>query len=119
MITILRKFKSRKRRIMYKKIGFVLLLISCFSCANKQEKINPIKRDLTESVYSSVTVQPDSLYQVYSIVAGILDKNLVEEGDLVTTGKPIIQIINNTPKLNTQNAKLSFDLARELPVLCI
>ena len=113
MITILRKFKSRKRRIMYKKIGFVLLLISCFSCANKQEKINPIKRDLTESVYSSVIVQPDSLYQVYSIVAGILDKNLVEEGDLVTTGKPIIQIINNTPKLNTQNAKLSFDLARE------
>ncbi len=98
---------------MYKNIGIVLLLISCFSCGNKQDKINPIKRDLTESVYSSVTIQPDSLYQVYSIVAGILDKNLVEEGDLVKKDQPIIQIINSTPKLNTQNAKLSLELARE------
>ena len=98
---------------MYKNIGIVLLLISYFSCGNKQDKINPIKRDLTESVYSSVTIQPDSLYQVYSIVAGILDKKLVEEGDLVKKDQPIIQIINSTPKLNTQNAKLSLELARE------
>ena len=98
---------------MIQKIILVLLVMICFSCSDKQEKINPIKRDLTESVYSSVTIQPDSLYQVYSIVAGILDKNLVEEGDLVSKDKPIIQIINNTPKLNTQNAKLSFDLAKE------
>ncbi len=72
-----------------------------------------MKRDLTESVYSSVTIQPDSLYQVYAIVAGILDKNLVEEGDMVSKNQPIIQIINNTPKLNTQNAKLSLELAQE------
>ncbi len=98
---------------MYNRIFAVSLIIFCFSCSDKQEKINPIKRDLTESVYSSVTIQPDSLYQVYSIVAGILEENLVEEGDLVTKDKPIIQIINNTPKLNTQNAKLSLDLARE------
>jgi len=101
-------------RIMIKKIVVAILLsFSFFSCSGKKEKTNPIKRDITESVYSSVTIQPDSLYQVYSIVAGILDKNLVEEGDLVSKNKPISQIINNTPKLNTQNAKLSLDLARE------
>ncbi len=98
---------------MFNRIIIVALIINCFSCNDKQEKINPLKRDLTESVYSSVTIQPDSMYQVYAIVAGILDKNLVEEGNVVTKDKPIIQIINNTPKLNTQNAKLSLDLARE------
>ncbi len=99
---------------MVKKIVVTILLVSIiFSCSDKKEKINPIKRDITESVYSSVTIQPDSLYQVYSIVAGILDQNLVEEGDLVSKEKPIIQIINNTPKLNAQNAKLSLDLAQE------
>jgi len=99
---------------MIKKIVVAILLsFSFFSCSGNKEKTNPIKRDITESVYSSVTIQPDSLYQVYSIVAGILDKNLVEEGDLVSKNKPISQIINNTPKLNTQNAKLSLDLARE------
>ncbi len=113
LIDILNKFNRCKKCIMFNRIIVVALISICFSCNDKQEKINPIKRDLTESVYSSVTVQPDSLYQVYAIVAGILDKNLVEEGDLVSKDKPIIQIINNTPKLNTQNAKLSLELARE------
>ena len=98
---------------MFSRLSIVFIIILSFSCNDKQEKINPIKRDLTESVYSSVTIQPDSLYQVFSIVAGILDKNLVEEGELVIKDQPIIQIINNTPKLNTKNAKLSLDLARE------
>ena len=94
-------------------IFFLLIGLLFFSCSNSKEKILPEKRSLTESVYSSVTVQPDSLYQSYAAVAGILDQNLVEEGDLVSKNAPLIQIINSTPKLNTQNAKLSLQLARE------
>mgnify|MGYP005988548779 CR=1 FL=1 len=83
------------------------------SCSNTQEKIRPTEQDLTESVYTSVTIQPDSLYKAYAIVAGILDKNIVEEGDVVAKDQTISQIINNTPILNSQNAKLSLDLAKE------
>ncbi len=68
---------------------------------------------LTESVYASATVQPDSLYQAYSIVIGILDKTWVEEGDKVKKGDPILQITNTSPELNAENAKLSLQLARE------
>ena len=98
---------------MFKRFLIIFLLVNLFNCSNKRDGIFPIKQDLTESVYSSVTIQPDSLYKVYSIVSGILEKNLVEEGDLVSKDQAILQIINNTPKLNTQNAKLSLDLARE------
>jgi multidrug efflux pump subunit AcrA (membrane-fusion protein) len=84
-----------------------------FSCSHGPDKISPTQRTLIESVYSSVTIQPDSLYQVYAIVSGILDANLVEEGDLVSKNEHLFQIINNTPKLNTQNAKFALDLARE------
>ena len=96
-----------------KTICLVLLGISLITCGKQDDKITPLKRDITESVYTSVTIQPDSLYQVYAIVAGILDKNLVEEGDLVSKNTPLIQIINNTPKLNTENAKLALKLAQE------
>ncbi|MFT5737031.1 MAG: HlyD family secretion protein [Maribacter sp.] len=92
-------------------ITTAVLLIS--SCGEKQEKILPQKTRLTESVYASATVQPDSLYQVYAAVGGILDRNLVEEGDVVQRGMPLLQIINNAPKLNTENAKLTLQLARE------
>lgn len=68
---------------------------------------------MVESVYSSAIIQPDSLYRAYATVIGILDKNLVEEGDLVETETPIIQLINIAPELNMENAKLSFQQARD------
>jgi multidrug efflux pump subunit AcrA (membrane-fusion protein) len=86
-----------------------LVLVSC----SKKEKIQPTAQTLVESVYASATIQPDSLYQVHAIVGGILDVNLVAEGDLVTKEQSIIQIINNTSKLNTQNAKFSLELAKD------
>ena len=93
--------------------SYLSLVLVVFSCANKQDKVLPSQRSLTESVYSSVTIQPDSLYQVYAIVSGILDANLVEEGDLVDKDQNLFQIINNTPKLNTQNAQFALHLAQE------
>ena len=94
------------------------LLISCcfflwFSCGQKEETILPTKTRLTESVYSSVTIQPDSLYQVFAAVGGILERNLVEEGDIVIRDSPLVQIINNAPKLNTENAQFALRLAQE------
>ena len=93
--------------------SIAMIILSFCSCNEQQEKIVPLKTKLTESVYASATIQPDSLYQVYAAVGGILDGNLVEEGELVQKGAPLMQIINNTPKLNSENAKLSLQLASE------
>ena len=86
-------------------------VISMLSCGNNANKIQPTITTISESVYSSVTVQPDSLYQVFAAVSGILDKNLVEEGDSVQKGTPVVQIINNAPQLNVENARLTLELA--------
>ncbi len=97
-------------------LRYCLLLVAIifnYSCTNKDEKILPKEEKLIESVYSSVVIQPDSLYQVYAAVGGILEKNLVEEGSIVHKGAPIAQIINNSPKLNSENAKLNLHLAKE------
>ncbi|MGB5372025.1 MAG: HlyD family efflux transporter periplasmic adaptor subunit, partial [Flavobacteriaceae bacterium] len=93
-------------------ILFFLVLITS-ACSEQQEKIFPETTMLTESVYSSATIQPDSLYQAYAAVAGILDRNLVEEGAIVKKGDAILQIINTAPKLNTDNARLALNLAKE------
>lgn len=90
---------------------FLGLLLA--QCGDQNDKIYPTRTKLTESVYSSITVQPDSLYQVFAAVGGILDKNLVEEGDQVKRGDPIAQIVNNTPVLNMENARLNLELARD------
>lgn len=91
----------------------LILLIVLMSCRSNKEEVFPTVQVLNELVYSSVIVQPDSLYQVYAAVGGILDKNIIKEGDIVKAGESIIQITNNTPVLNTQNASLALQLAKE------
>ncbi len=82
------------------------------SCDRHEEKIFPQVTPITESVYSSVTVQPDSLYKAFAVVNGIVDENLVEEGEMVKKGDPVVQIINSNPKLNEENARIALELAR-------
>lgn len=90
-----------------------MILLSLLACNGNNDRIYPVRKPITESVYASVTIQPDSLYQAFAIISGILEKNLVEEGREVKKGEPIIQITNNSPKLNTENARLALELARE------
>ncbi|WP_320815607.1 efflux RND transporter periplasmic adaptor subunit [Flavobacterium sp.] len=90
-------------------IFYSLLLVAC-----KHEKsITPQQIDMTESIYSSVTIQPDSLYQVYAVISGILEKTFVEEGNVVTKNQTLFKVTNTAPELNAQNAKLALDLAND------
>lgn len=93
------------------KLLSITVLTVLISCTSNGDKIKPTRNTISESVYSSVTIQPDSLYQVYAAVSGILDQNLVEEGDSVSKGTAVAQIINNAPQLNVENARLNLELA--------
>ncbi|GAB2776738.1 efflux RND transporter periplasmic adaptor subunit [Salinimicrobium soli] len=103
-------FDETTRMSKYYYLLFPLLFLSC---NGGEEKIYPKVTNITESVYSSVTIQPDSLYQAYGVVNGIVEKNLVEEGQLVKKGDPLVQIVNNNPKLTAENARVALELARE------
>lgn len=98
---------------MMRTFFLTVMLSVVVSCSKEKNKILPTERVLIESVYSTVTIQPDSLYQVYAIVSGLLDKNLVEEGDLVFKNQDLFQIINNAPEINTKNAELALKLAQK------
>lgn len=84
-----------------------------FNACKKEEHISPQRMAMTESIYSSVIIQPDSLYQVYAVISGILEKSFVEEGDLITKNQALFQVTNTTPELNVKNAKLALDLATD------
>lgn len=105
---------TRHFRQKFLKIGIHLLTVFWFvSCGEKTEKVFPQKMAMTESVYASVTIQPDSLYQAYASVSGILNNNLVEEGDEVPKGTALVQITNTAPELNAENALLNLQLAEK------
>lgn len=95
-----------------KTIAILCVLILAAACGGKTETIRPEVRDITASVYASATVQPDNMYRVHAAVSGILDSNLVEEGDLVGSGAPLIHITDQTPRLSSENARLQMELAK-------
>lgn len=94
--------------------GFVYLVsffVCIAACKQRQEKARPTVERITESVYAPGFVKSDNQYQVFSIVSGLIQKILVKEGDVVKKGDPLIVLVNETSKLNAENAKLAADYA--------
>jgi HlyD family secretion protein len=98
---------------MYRSRFLAIALVFFVSCKQQQERIYPVETSITEFVYASVVVQPDSLYQAFAAVNGIIEKNLVEEGDIVNEGDLMVQIVRTNSELASKNAFLALQLARE------
>ncbi len=99
------------------KLGYLFLSLSTpmlflASCQKNEGAIKAEITTLTESVYASVTIQAEDLYNVHSAVSGIINEVLVEEGDIVRYQSPLIQITSTSPELNLHNARLALDLAK-------
>jgi RND family efflux transporter MFP subunit len=90
-----------------KKLLLPTIIILLSSCNTKEETTHPIVQNITESVYASGIVKSKSQYEVFSTVNGIIQKINVTEGDMVHKGDVLITLINETPKLNTENARLA------------
>jgi len=87
----------------------ILILLAIASCKSDAEKTNPIMETISESVYASGVVKSKNQYQVYSTTNGLIGEILVKEGDVLKKGDVLMRIINESSKLNTDNAKLSAD----------
>lgn len=95
------------------KNAFLLSLLLLFGCSATEEGTKPEITDITESVYASVTIEPEGLYNVYPSVPGILDTLLVSEGDTVEEGQILAKIVSESPELTKRNAELNYNLATE------
>lgn len=90
------------------------LLVFIFSaCEGDREAIQPEVIDLTESVYASVEVYPVDMVSVYPSRPGILEGIFIDEGDSVFNGQVMATIVSENIKINKENARIGFDLARE------
>ncbi len=98
---------------MFRYILLLILLPTCVGCHSRKEGITPKEKMITEAVYTTVTVQPDSLYHLRSKVTAVIDNCLVSEGDLVTPTTAIIALLRPQSSLAVANASLSLELSRK------
>ena len=84
-----------------------------FGCQEAQKGIKAEYRDLTEAVYSTITVQPRNSYKVYPKLGGIIEEVLMDEGKSVKKGDLLIKITDNISDMNVRNAELKYEIAKE------
>jgi HlyD family secretion protein len=107
-------FVELKIRAMryYLSILFTLSII-LISCKEKESGIKPIYRNITEAVYSTVTVKPHEIYTVFSSVNGILEASNLEEGKIVKKDEILVKIKNPQSKISSSNAKLNYEIIKQ------
>lgn len=98
---------------MKKYFVFAVILSSLIACGKKQESTHAQLKSLTESVYASGTIKAEDEYKVFANTSGLIDQILIEEGDTVHPGQPIIRIENDNTSLNQANSKIALSYAQE------
>jgi multidrug efflux pump subunit AcrA (membrane-fusion protein) len=93
------------------KIGCLLFLLGSVSCRDDKEAVYPQYSTLTESVYSSVIIEPVNLYKVFASTHGIVDEVLASEGDVLKRGDTILRIIDDPSDYQEKNAALELKQA--------
>lgn len=89
--------------------NIVLFAIGIFliACGKKPETSLPAVGPITESIYASGVLKTTDQYQAFVTVNGIVNEVLVQEGDSVHIGSPLLTITNETQRFNAENAALA------------
>lgn len=83
------------------------MIVLLAACKSDVEKIKPVYRAVSESVYASGIVKSVNQYEAFATVNGIIENVFVSEGDTVKKGTPVLAISNETQRLNRENAGLA------------
>ena len=90
------------KHVVFFAIGILLL-----SCGKKPETSLPTVGPITESIYASGVLKTTDQYQAFVTVNGIVNEVLVQEGDSVHIGSPLLTITNETQRFSAENAALA------------
>lgn len=90
----------------------LLTSLILIGCSNNQETTNPHLKDITESVYASVRIEPKHDYYVYAETPGILESLFITEGDTIKKGDLLARIKTDNDKLGLDKAITTFQQAK-------
>src|SRR6185295_14606064 len=62
------------------------------SCSRSGKTVNPLRKDIIETVYASGKIIPANEYHVFALSNGTVKEKLVKEGDSVKAGSLLYKI---------------------------
>jgi multidrug resistance efflux pump len=99
---------------MKSQINILIFLTGLFllsSCKDKQQYVSPVRRNFTETVFTSGVLVPDNQYSLTAQSEGYLVKVNINDGDTVQTGSVLAVIDNKQNDYNALNADALLSIA--------
>lgn len=88
-----------------------LLLVA--SCKKKAETQTAERRNITEVVYASGTLEPQNQFTLYSLADGTIAEIFASEGDTITASNPILRIDGNATEARLYSAEEIYKTAQQ------
>ncbi len=88
------------------------LIFFLSSCGKKAEETQPIRKDVTETIFASGTLEAQNSYELTAQTDGYLKQVSFKESDFVKQGQLLAVIENQQNQLNAQSSQALFDIAK-------
>src|SRR6056297_1144921 len=93
--------------------SYAILMLFIFTACSEREQVQVERMDLVQGVYASGNVMPEGHYEVRSKVSGIVDEIMVDAGEEVEVGTPLLKLRNQPTESNLRITKNQLELARK------
>ncbi|MEY4330746.1 MAG: hypothetical protein RL609_1494 [Bacteroidota bacterium] len=89
------------------------LVIFFWSCKGNQQEVQPVKNDITETVFASGQLVANDRYNLTAQSEGYLSEVPVKEGDVLEQGTMVARIDNSTVDAQAQAAERQLNIAKQ------
>jgi HlyD family secretion protein len=90
----------------------IILALALVACGKKTQETQPIRKDVTETVFASGVLEANGTYQLTAQSDGYLVAVNFKENDLVQEGTVLAIIDNKQNVLNTESAEALYRIAK-------
>ncbi|MEM9833648.1 MAG: HlyD family efflux transporter periplasmic adaptor subunit [Bacteroidota bacterium] len=92
-------------------ICWIVVLTGFTSCGKSYEETQPIREDITITVFAPGTLEAEDSYELTARADGYIEEILFEENDLVTKGQLLAVIDNKQNQVNAQSSETLYRIA--------
>jgi len=100
------------QRSIFISLSALLFALTFTSCGPQIEETQPVRKNVTETVFASGSLEAKGMYQLTARTSGYLTQLPFEEGQVVKVGQVLAVIENAENIINTQGANQLLEIAK-------
>lgn len=91
----------------------IVFLLGLLSCGGKKEEVQPVRKNITETVFASGSIEAIDKYNLSAQTEGYLLELFVQDGDSVSVGQLLARIDNSSTEAQAASTQQQLAIAEQ------